>query len=413
MHRRAHRGDVAQQEVEVVAAPVVKDHWDGLGRLGRDVAGVAQRPEILPGAVAVVELLLGGLEGREALPPGHADGPSLASPGEVVVGQLEKVVQHGADGVVLVAVPLVVREPQPQLLGWHVAAAPDSDVAGRSRDGLARRLLLRYVDRRGGRAVDLEARVARQGRELCGGLVCVASWARAAALSECARPSLDSTGWRGGAARRPSWRSGPCTLGTCTPRSRRCWWAWLPGSAPACRPAPGSCGSGCSGRCAGEAARCAGRRQCRSGRAAGGRGSTPARPSTGSAEDEDLHPPGVAELMSLKFTGRSVGRPEKSTPAWLPAQAVLGGRPARGRRRSQSSLRPLTVLRVPDGLLLGQGLGQLLPAASRLVGGGGAGMLASCCEGAGKRERLSATSNFVLMAAIMVPARADGDQSSA
>ena len=55
--RRAHRGDVAQQEVEVVAAPVVKDYRDGLGRLGRDVAGVAQRPEILPGAVAVVELL--------------------------------------------------------------------------------------------------------------------------------------------------------------------------------------------------------------------------------------------------------------------------------------------------------------------------------------------------------------------
>ena len=86
--RRAHRGDVAQQEVEVVAAPVVKDHWDGLGRLGRDVAGVAQRPEILPGAVAVVELLLGGLEEGlpavsggpvlQLLPPGHADGPSSA-----------------------------------------------------------------------------------------------------------------------------------------------------------------------------------------------------------------------------------------------------------------------------------------------------------------------------------------------
>ena len=74
-----------------------------------------------------------------------------------------ELLQHGADGVVLVAVPLVVREPQPQLLGWHVAAAPDGDVAGRSRDGLARRLLLRYVDRRGGRAVDLEVRVARQG----------------------------------------------------------------------------------------------------------------------------------------------------------------------------------------------------------------------------------------------------------
>ena len=50
--------------MEVVAAPVVKDHWDGLGRLGRDVAGVAQCPEILPGAVAVVELLLSSLEGR-------------------------------------------------------------------------------------------------------------------------------------------------------------------------------------------------------------------------------------------------------------------------------------------------------------------------------------------------------------
>ena len=196
---RAHRGDVAQQEVEVVAAPVVKDHWDGLGRLGRDVAGVAQRPEILPGAVAVVELLLGGLEGREALPavsggpvlqllpPGHADGPSSASPGEVVVGQLEKVVQHGADCVVLVAVPLVVREPQPQLLGRHVAAAPDGDVAGRSRDGLARRLLLRYVDRRGGRAVDLEVRVARQGRELCGGLAPVAQQALLGARSAISR----------------------------------------------------------------------------------------------------------------------------------------------------------------------------------------------------------------------------------
>ena len=94
-----------------------------------------------------------------------------------MVGQLEKVVQHGADSVVLVAVPLVVREPQPQLLGRHVAAAPDGDVAGRSRDGLARRLLLRYVDRRGGRAVDLEVRVARQGRELCGGLAPVAQQA--------------------------------------------------------------------------------------------------------------------------------------------------------------------------------------------------------------------------------------------
>ena len=46
-----------------------------------------------------------------------------------------------------------------------------------SSDGLARRLLLRYVDRRGGRAVDLEVRVAREGRELCGGLAPVAQQA--------------------------------------------------------------------------------------------------------------------------------------------------------------------------------------------------------------------------------------------
>ena len=55
------------------------------------------------------------------------------------------------------------------------------------------------------------------------------------------------------------------------------------------------------------------------------------------------------------------------------------------------------VLRVPDGLLLGQGLGQLLPAASRLVGRRG-----RVQSDLGKRERSSATSNFVLM-------RADGD----
>ena len=54
-----------------------------------------------------------------------------------------------------------------------LGGTPDSDVAGRSRDGLARRLLLRYVDRRGGRAVDLEVRV----RKLSGGLAPVAQQA--------------------------------------------------------------------------------------------------------------------------------------------------------------------------------------------------------------------------------------------
>ena len=68
-----------------------------------------------------------------------------------MVGQLEKVVQHGADCVVLVAVPRRSRK-KPRRSGAPAAAA-------------------RYVDRRGGRAVDLEVRVARQGRELCGGLV--------------------------------------------------------------------------------------------------------------------------------------------------------------------------------------------------------------------------------------------------
>ena len=51
----------------------------------------------------------------------------------------------------LVAVPLVVREPQSQLLRRLEAAAADGDVAGGSHDGLARGLLLRDMDCRGGR----------------------------------------------------------------------------------------------------------------------------------------------------------------------------------------------------------------------------------------------------------------------
>ena len=42
-HSRWH---AAQQEVEVVA--VVKDHWDGLGRLGSDVAGVRSARDTAP-----------------------------------------------------------------------------------------------------------------------------------------------------------------------------------------------------------------------------------------------------------------------------------------------------------------------------------------------------------------------------
>ena len=339
--------------MEVVAAPVVKDHWDGLGRLGRDVAGVAQRPEILPGAVAVVELLLGGLEGREALPavsggpvlqllpPGHADGPSSASPGEVVVGQLEKVVQHGADCVVLVAVPLVVREPQPQLLGRHVAAAPDGDVAGRSCDGLARRLLLRYVDRRGGRAVDLEVRVARQGRELCGGLAPVA---QQALLGPGQRHFPSALGYLsialGGAVPLPGGLLGEA------------------GHAPRAlvlHAAAGVGGRGSQGQPlpAGQRLEVVDQAVVAAvqekqhgvpddGRAA--RGALledvvvlqPVRPQgLLPHEDEDLHPPGVAELEGLYVVEvHGVGRPEKSTPASARAGCQPGGR---GPRRPASS----------------------------------------------------------------------------
>ena len=73
--RRAHRGDVAQQEVEVK---------------GREAL-----PAVSGGPVL------------QLLPSGHADGPSSAPSGEVVVGQ---VVQHGADGVVLVAARRSWRE---------------------------------------------------------------------------------------------------------------------------------------------------------------------------------------------------------------------------------------------------------------------------------------------------------------
>ena len=120
----------------------MKDHWDGLGRLGRDVAGVAQSPRYCP--VAVVELLLGGLEGREALPGGRSF-------------SMERTAWYlSLSRLWCVSLSLV---------GWHVAAAANGDVAGRGRDGLARRLLLCYVDR----AVDLKVREARQGSELCGG----------------------------------------------------------------------------------------------------------------------------------------------------------------------------------------------------------------------------------------------------
>ena len=101
--------------------------------------------------------------------------------------------------------------------------------------------------------------------------------------------------------------------------------------------------------------------------------------------------------MLSKPTGRSVGRPEKSTPA----SARAGCQPLCEDAPHEAAA--VLVLRVPDGF-------QQPPA---LLGGGGAGMSGSCCKGSQQirrampttlqfdsgRERLSATSNFVLMAA--------------
>ena len=91
--------------------------------------------------------------------------------------------------------------------------------------------------------------------------------------------SLDSAGRRGAAARRPSWRSGPCTLGTCTPRSRRR------------RPPPAR-------RCGAGRPRC--RRSSRGGPSAGQRSPPPRRPERAAS----------------------------------PRGGVLGGRPARARTRT-------------------------------------------------------------------------------
>ena len=99
---------------------------------------------------------------------------------------------------------------------------------------------------------------------------------------------------------------------------RRCWWAWLP---------PGSCGLGCSGRCAGEAARCSGRRPCRLGRTAGGRGSTPARPSTGSAATRRRRPPPARRCGARRPRCRRSSRGGPSASQRSPTQRRPGPRP--------------------------------------------------------------------------------------
>ena len=79
------------------------------------------------------------------------------------------------------------------------------------------------------------------------------------------------------------------------------------------------------------------------------------------------------------------------------------------------------VLRVPDGLLLGQGLGQLFPAASRLVGRRGRRHVGQLLQGRGQQIRCrdahdgpvglgeAGALKHDLELRVMVPARADGD----
>ena len=164
-------------------------------------------------------------------------------------------------------------------------------------------------------------------------------------------------------------------------------------------------------------------------------------------EDEDLHPPGVAELEGLDVV--EVHGAVRRQAREVHPRVGQSGQPARGARSSAAGqLGVEEVLLSPStprqwarthhmkqrwssfrgfqmAFFLARVSGSSFQQPPASLGGGGAGMSASCCEGAvsryaavmpatvqsdsGKRERSSATSNFVLMAAIMVPARADGD----
>ena len=90
--------------------------------------------------------------------------------------------------------------------------------------------------------------------------------------------------------------------------------------------------------------------------------------------------------MSSKFTGRSVGTPEKSTPASARAGCQPGGR---GPRRPASS----GSKKEPEQLVAFDRCRQVSPSSPgssfhqppASLGGGGAGVSASCCEGAVSR----------------------------
>ena len=147
-------------------------------------------------------------------------------------------------------------------------------------------------------------------------------------------------------------------------------------------------------------------------------------------EDEDLHPPGVLDVVEVHGVHPSVGQsglPARAAASAAPKQLAAFDRwcllrpfnPEAVGEDAPHEAAVVLVLTVPDGLLLGQGLGQLLPAASRLVGRRGRGHVGQLLRGRGQQIRcrdardgpvgLGEALNFVLMAAIMVPARADGD----
>ena len=385
----------------------------------------------------------------QLLPPGHADGPSSASPGKAVVGQLEKVVQHGADCVALVAVPLVVREPQPQLLGRHVAAAPDGDVAGRSRDGLARRLLLRYVDRRGGCCRPRGPRSTSGARALRRPCPCSAAGSSRARARHFPSALGHLSIALGGAAPLPGGllgEAGHAPRATLAKKKA----IWNPQNEDQ------RCFTWCVlAHCLGvEGLTWQERKKTVScsgpffyPKLPGRRGRRPAgwQPALADAEVDfsglptdrpvnfddieafELRNAGRVEVFVFAVDGRAgvLPRPPAARPEWH------GRRPTH--RAASSAQRPLHDSQLPGaGQQAGADPGSHAHQHRRLRGvqeqpcwAAGRGHVGQLLQGpvsryaavmpttvqsdSGKRERSSATSNFVLMAAIMVPARADGD----
>ena len=125
------------------------------------------------------------------------------------------------------------------------------------------------------------------------------------------------------------------------------------------------------------------RTTCRSGRAAGGRGSTPVRPSTGSAATRRRRPPPARRCGARRprcrrsSRGWSVGRPEKSTPASARAGCQSAGRRP---RRVARELHPVLVLKLTFAR---KGSRIASRSWSRSTSSRMASMVKTCCPGRG------------------------------